>query len=336
VKSSGLLSAKVLAEAFGQPLNQKDATVAQRVCICFWKGVTISSEDLPAITLQTLPEVLVLAQRFGFRDAEDECYWLLRSLIEADRIPPEWTNDQPSRTKLHNGTLRQQGISVNLSQLRIPTQAPIAPSKEGYTLCQIHRTREEMGDIVKLVYDHNQECAYWAICGREELWMRIYEGSPVPLDEMPIVNARYRGVIVSNFWGTSFTLYDAGGNEACAQAKIACEPRTFKLLCQFEANVSGDGPRKLCATLPGRPTMSNNPPKWDAKLHSYSLPFFGRVKMSSAKNFQIVQPPDMENILLMFGKVKTDVFALDFRHPFGILEAFTVALASMAKKRSVS
>jgi len=117
---------------------------------------------------------------------------------------------------------------------------------------------------------------------------------------------------------------------------MASRPRKLLQLCQFEANVSGDRPRKITVTVTGHPTFHHNPPKWNEKTHAFTLPFFGRVKMSSAKNFQLIESPDSTNIMLMFGKVKQNVFALDFRNPFGLLEAFAVALSAMSKKRAVS
>merc|ERR1711957_608418 len=61
--------------------------------------------------------------------------------------------------------------------------------------------------------------------------------------------------------------------------------------------------------------MENIQPRWDNKLNSYALPFFGRVKKTSAKNFQLAKNNDHNTIFLMFGKISKDVFCLDFRSP---------------------
>ena len=82
--------------------------------------------------------------------------------------------------------------------------------------------------------------------------------------------------------------------------------------------------------------LTNIKPTWDAKQESYVLPFFGRVKLASAKNFQLIADGDKDNILLLFGKVKKDHFSLDFRHPLTLLDAFGIAIASLSKKRAVS
>eukprot|EP00397_Hematodinium_sp_SG-2012_P034946 GEMP01037534.1.p1 GENE.GEMP01037534.1~~GEMP01037534.1.p1 ORF type:complete len:414 (-),score=103.88 GEMP01037534.1:575-1816(-) len=333
----GLLSATALREAFEAGIDVHrggDSSVAQRLCACFWQGRSMTCKDLPPISVRTLPEVLCLAQRLGFHDVEEECYWLLRILVETARIPPDWTSESSDQTRMSNGELRHHGVSVSLFSLRIPAQSPMPPITSGYTLCQVYRDKDDLGEIFRLCYD-NDVCALWAVRQREHPLTRIYEGPPQPVDQMPLLHQGYKGVVESNFWGTEFTLYDAGGDEKVQQT-MACHPRNFLQLCQFEANVSGDYPRKVRVTMPGQPTFQNNPPKWDAKINSYSLPFFGRVKIASAKNFQLVQPPDMSDILLMFGKVRPGVFALDFRHPFGMMEAFTVALSAMSKKRAVS
>ena len=36
-------------------------------------------------------------------------------------------------------------------------------------------------------------------------------------------------------------------------------------------------------------TQSLAEPRWDTRLKSYALPFFGRVKLASAKNFQLAK-----------------------------------------------
>ncbi|OEH76220.1 hypothetical protein cyc_07142 [Cyclospora cayetanensis] len=114
------------------------------------------------------------------------------------------------------------------------------------------------------------------------------------------------------------------------------------------------------------------PPRWDPKLGSYSLPFYGRARLPSAKNFQMVlstgtanpqgafasnslggdllqntnRNSDTKNqdalddhqkeIFFMLGKVEKDDFCLDFRWPVQALEAFAMAAAALAKKRVVS
>eukprot|EP00434_Breviolum_minutum_P029130 symbB.v1.2.025770.t1/scaffold2523.1/size146632/4 len=107
----------------------------------------------------------------------------------------------------------------------------------------------------------------------------------------------------------------------------------------YETNVFGDSPRKVSVEFvhkKERPQMGNLKPRWDKKLNSYALPFFGRVKKASAKNFQLVVNGDQNTIFLMFGKISKDVFCLDFRGPITPLEAFAIATAALAKKRAVS
>lgn len=98
--------------------------------------------------------------------------------------------------------------------------------------------------------------------------------------------------------------------------------------------------------------------KWDETLQAYSLPFFGRAKVASAKNLQLIPCPagtdknglnsshsgrkakeddeDQSSIYFMMGKLSKDVYALDFRAPVRVLEAFAIAVATMAKKRAVT
>lgn len=54
----------------------------------------------------------------------------------------------------------------------------------------------------------------------------------------------------------------------------------------------------------------------------------GRVTQYSVKNFQIVDPTDLETVLLQAGKKGKNEFALDFRYPFSPAQAFALALSS--------
>ena len=107
----------------------------------------------------------------------------------------------------------------------------------------------------------------------------------------------------------------------------------------FETNLLGECPRKinLNMTREGKEwQLENLQPRWDKKIGSYALPFYGRVKLASAKNFQLITADDPNTIYLIFGKIKKDVFCLDFRPPLTAVDAFAVAIASLAKKRAVS
>eukprot|EP01038_Epipyxis_sp_PR26KG_P012854 gene12854-17230_t len=59
---------------------------------------------------------------------------------------------------------------------------------------------------------------------------------------------------------------------------------------------------------------------------NYRLNFNGRVSMPSVKNFQLVSPDDIDNIICQFGKVDEDVFHLDFKAPLNAFQAFGLAL----------
>ncbi|PFH32797.1 hypothetical protein BESB_014090 [Besnoitia besnoiti] len=136
-----------------------------------------------------------------------------------------------------------------------------------------------------------------------------------------------------------------------------------KELCsiQFERNLRGDMPRQMKVRLnrqDGAYTLETVKAKWDESLQAYSLPFFGRAKVASAKNLQLIpcsgtrkrssgmrhaggqdgysDDEEQSSIYLMMGKVSKDVFALDFRGPVRLFEAFAVAAAAMAKKRAVT
>merc|ERR1712129_10234 len=156
-------------------------------------------------------------------------------------------------------------------------------------------------------------------------------------------NEEFLGSVVPGFWGTSFTLYDSGTDVEALQYRskeamqLPHRPRTALCAIGYEANLLGDSPRKITVDFERgaeKHHMENMQPRWDKKLNSYALPFFGRVKKASAKNFQLVVDDDPNTIFLMFGKISKDVFCLDFRGPLTSLDAFAIATAALAKKRA--
>lgn len=174
----------------------------------------------------------------------------------------------------------------------------------------------------------------------------IFGKAPVSSDpDMQAEEDDFLGCVSPNFWGTNFTLYDSGtgtkkilsGSPAISDFPV--RERTSIAQIGFETNLLGECPRKISVdmTRDGKVwRMENLQPRWDNKIGSYALPFFGRVKLASAKNFQLVTNADQNTIYLMFGKIKKDVFCLDFRAPLTAVDAFAIAIASLAKKRAVS
>lgn len=59
---------------------------------------------------------------------------------------------------------------------------------------------------------------------------------------------------------------------------------------------------------------------------NYRLNFKGRVSVPSVKNFQLVAPDEIENVICQFGKIGEDRFHLDFKAPLNAFQAFALAL----------
>jgi len=73
-------------------------------------------------------------------------------------------------------------------------------------------------------------------------------------------------------------------------------------------------------------------PKWNNRSQTYELPFSGRANWSSARNFQLVEQGTAgdERVVLLYGKMEEDEFALDFAHPLSLLHAFAVCLTTFS------
>merc|ERR1712048_1352132 len=116
-----------------------------------------------------------------------------------------------------------------------------------------------------------------------------------------------------------------------AMRDLPLQQRSLVSKIGYETNILGDCPRKVTVDFERAGEqyhMENLGPRWDKKLNSYALPFFGRVKKASAKNFQLVVGNDANTIYLMFGKISKDVFCLDYRDPISALDAFAIACAA--------
>ncbi|KAK6284800.1 hypothetical protein POUND7_003752 [Theobroma cacao] len=78
------------------------------------------------------------------------------------------------------------------------------------------------------------------------------------------------------------------------------------------------------------------------------IKFWGdQVTVASVKNFQLIAatqpaagaptpsqpaPPDIDKIILQFGKVGKDMFTMDYRYPLSAFQAFAIYLSSFDTK----
>ena len=64
------------------------------------------------------------------------------------------------------------------------------------------------------------------------------------------------------------------------------------------------------------------------------LNFYGRATVSSIKNFVMIGENEKDNAAprVLFGKFGKELFNLDVRHPFSILQAISLAISSFDKK----
>lgn len=110
------------------------------------------------------------------------------------------------------------------------------------------------------------------------------------------------------------------------------------------------GPQDEGEDSKSRPlVLKNKPPRWHEQLQCWCLNFRGRVTVASVKNFQLIAaiqpapsvgtpapsqpaPPDLDKIILQFGKVGKDMFTMDYRYPLSAFQAFAICLSSFDTK----
>jgi len=75
-------------------------------------------------------------------------------------------------------------------------------------------------------------------------------------------------------------------------------------------------------------SLSTRRPKWNPTHKTLTLNFDGRVTVASSKNFQLEDSEMPGERRLLFGKTSTHGFVLDYKRPFGMIQAFATALTA--------
>lgn len=75
-----------------------------------------------------------------------------------------------------------------------------------------------------------------------------------------------------------------------------------------------------------RTELNSLRPTWNKKLNSLCMDFKGRVKVTSAKNFQLCLG---DKAVLVYGKISEETFCLEYEHPLSTAQAFAIALTTM-------
>jgi len=114
----------------------------------------------------------------------------------------------------------------------------------------------------------------------------------------------------------------------------------------MEVHIPGlysDGSRVVWCPLLGRGDLAdplddgyhvqrliNKDPVWHDDAESLVLDFApGRIPCASAKNFQLALEQKPAHIICQFTKIGSMTFALDFRYPFSIIQAFSASLTTL-------
>ena len=75
--------------------------------------------------------------------------------------------------------------------------------------------------------------------------------------------------------------------------------------------------------------MKNKTPIWNDRVNAYVLNFGGRVTTASTKNTILLDSE--EKMAAMFGKINNNIFALDVKYPFSLIQAISFAITCFTK-----
>eukprot|EP00928_Gymnodinium_smaydae_P064205 TRINITY_DN47605_c0_g1_i1.p1 TRINITY_DN47605_c0_g1~~TRINITY_DN47605_c0_g1_i1.p1 ORF type:complete len:303 (-),score=57.37 TRINITY_DN47605_c0_g1_i1:104-1012(-) len=93
------------------------------------------------------------------------------------------------------------------------------------------------------------------------------------------------------------------------------------------ANACGSSPCK--ASRRERLHLVARQPQWNPEARSLVLEFKGRSVLSSAKNFQLALRQKPDHVICQFGKIGRGTFALDFKYPLSVVQAFGIAVTTL-------
>ena len=147
------------------------------------------------------------------------------------------------------------------------------------------------------------------------------------------------GKIISNMMRNNFIVYSGNKkNNYIKSLEINYAINLFGLLGVREMKVDKYVNNKISFSL------YNSKPEWDYQYNNYKMDFNGRVRQTSKKNFILVKDnkkiekednfQDVENNILLCGKIDDKTYALDFISPLTPFEAFCISITSLATKIS--
>jgi hypothetical protein len=183
--------------------------------------------------------------------------------------------------------------------------------------------------------------------------------SSKPNEDFVAYGSNCVGGVIPNMLGTTFTVVDSGMplHKKVDTNMLPSEGYARREICQvqYEMNIMGRVPNSMKVYVPQKQERvfsmetqrklrdqvyecRTRKPKWNEKNRSWTMDFRGRCKIASKKNFCIVcdDLAGSEQVLLLFGKMKKDLFSLDFRAPFSVAAALGAVLPSFAKKLAVT
>ncbi|KAL4426899.1 hypothetical protein ABPG74_008823 [Tetrahymena malaccensis] len=216
-----------------------------------------------------------------------------------------------------------------------------------YHLKSMHNNEQILIGIQQ--YEHSQI----------ELYLEPVYSQYVDISKYQKYQYNYVGYIDRNYWGTEFILYNQG-----YQSKISTQDKemilnnqrdlsyqllryflkgeyyqdkNYSIKINYETNIMAEQPRKFTAKVFNYKEnkfidLKSLDPIYNEETQTYQLNFYGRAKKASARNFQVQDINDEDQIFLLHGKNSKNSFSVDFSYPLNIIQAFTFSIVSISKK----
>lgn len=285
--------------------------------------------------IQFVPYFVWLCDFVNDEEVNKQCYWILR------RYGPGFENQyiEKPMSKVMIRRFMERNRHLGVEEHGFATE--VIP---GYHMCMITRIRDgkdKYPQIFELRWEHDDTKLILAALKEDEVSaVKIFKIPPGESIKKP--DAEKRSVIESwtpedfcRYYVASVVPSYLG---SCFDVKL-CDGSYAPIKIRWHFQLGADRPRRLDCWLDSKTKLENIPPSWDRRRQKYTLPFFGRVKKTSAKNFQLRLGTEDEKDaqpIILFGKITSNLFSCDYTHPLSLLDAFSIGIAAIARKTAVA
>ncbi|KAL6463168.1 hypothetical protein MHYP_G00275590 [Metynnis hypsauchen] len=282
---------------------------------------------------------------------------MMKERESANRQEEKWREMMKKQEEELTNEEKNEAEEATSSQVDNPKQSVLQAFSRGTMVqCFVQRDRKDKSGSTYQMYRETEDGKKLLLVARSMKKNKTssYVISVGESDEADSVV----GTLRSNKKWTEFTLYDEVRDPGEINEPLLAEACMKELAAiSYEKVLGFRRPQQMSVIMPGMDknlqrcpvyvdtaegsslkklqknedskliTLEAKKPVWNSEIRACVLDFNGRVKQTSARNFQLVCPENTNELVMQFGRVDEDHFALDYNFPLCALQAFAIALS---------